>query len=148
MNCARCVPLSDCSHSSDPASSKYGQHYTQEQVDALFAPDDQAIASVKDWLVKSGIAANSINLSRNKAWVRFESTVSGLESLLQVNLTASKHVKRDVSPDIKLPEHISSVVEFVLPSLNTSNDATASPQARNPGRPSSKPFRGFFDPSE
>ncbi|TQV95070.1 hypothetical protein V2A60_009856 [Cordyceps javanica] len=132
---------------SDPASSKYGQHYTQEQVDALFAPDDQAIASVKDWLVKSGIAANSINLSRNKAWVRFESTVSGLESLLQVNLTASKHAKRDVSPDIKLPEHISSVVEFVLPSLNSSNHAAASPQARNPGRPSSKPFRGFFDPN-
>ncbi|OAA63076.1 alkaline serine protease AorO [Cordyceps fumosorosea ARSEF 2679] len=132
---------------SDPASAKYGQHYSQAQVDALFAPDDQAIASVKDWLVKSGIAANSINLSRNKAWVKFESTVSTLESLLAVNLTAPKNAKRDVSSEVKLPQQISSVVEFVLPSLNASSHATTGRRTKNRGRPSTKPFRGYFDPN-
>ncbi|OAA41838.1 alkaline serine protease AorO [Beauveria brongniartii RCEF 3172] len=133
---------------SDPTSAKYGQHYTREQVDALFAPDDQAIDSVKDWLIKSGIAADSINLSRNKAWVRFESTVSVLESLLQVNLTAPKNAKRDTSAaEPKLPPQISSVVEFVLPSLNTSSHAASTgPKARGRGHPLSRPFRGFVDP--
>ncbi|KAJ4158190.1 uncharacterized protein LMH87_008726 [Akanthomyces muscarius] len=131
---------------SDPTSSKYGQHYSQAQVDALFAPDEQAINAVKDWLVKSGIAANSINLSRNKAWVRFESTVDKLESLLAVNLTASKNAKRDTNVEFKLPSQISSLVEFVLPSFNTSSHAAAGRQAKNPGRPSFKPFRGFVDP--
>ncbi|ATY65820.1 alkaline serine protease [Cordyceps militaris] len=131
---------------SDPTSAKYGQHYNQAQVDALFAPDDQAINSVKDWLVRSGIAARSINLSRNKAWVRFESTVTVLESLLQVNLTVPKNAKRDTIADPKLPAHISSVVEFVLPSLNTSIHDATEQQGKELGRPSSKPFHGFVDP--
>ncbi len=78
--------------------------------------------------------------------MRFESTVDKLESLLAVNLTASKNAKRDTNVEFKLPSQISSLVEFVLPSFNTSSHAAAGRQAKNPGRPSFKPFRGFVDP--
>lgn len=70
---------------SDPThtSGKYGQWYTREQIIDLFAPSAESITKVKDWLIRAGVAEESIVVPNTKGWVHFDSTVGQLESLVK-----------------------------------------------------------------
>ncbi|UNI15307.1 Tripeptidyl-peptidase I [Purpureocillium takamizusanense] len=107
---------------SDPThgSGKYGQWYTREQIMDLFAPSDDSVAAVKDWLVRSGVAKSSIVVPKTKGWVHFDSTVGQLESLTQADYHIYSHVStRDEdhigTEEYSLPKAVQEHVDFIVP---------------------------------
>lgn len=71
--------LIDVAH---PGSANYGKHWTADDVIEVFRPNDETLATVRKWLVDSGIRNKSITISRNKAWLAFDATAKQMESLL------------------------------------------------------------------
>lgn len=51
---------------SNPTSPNYGKHLTASEVIQLFAPRNESVEAVRDWLVSAGIPAGMISQSRNK----------------------------------------------------------------------------------
>jgi tripeptidyl-peptidase I len=68
--------------SSHPSSPNYGRHWTSEKVAQTFAPDEDTITHVKNWLVSAGISPKRIRQSINKGWLTFNATVNEAENLL------------------------------------------------------------------
>lgn len=108
----------------DPDSPKYGQHYTKQQVVDIFAPAQESIDAVTQWLVEAGIPERSITLSQNKGYLDFETTVGNLESLLKTSYhifedqkTSSQHLGAD---SYSLPVNVAPHVDFVWPAVASS----------------------------
>ncbi|KAL6864652.1 subtilisin-like protein [Trichoderma novae-zelandiae] len=110
--------LLDVSH---PDSANYGNHYTADQVVDLFAPSEESISAVKDWLVNSGVPASSITTSKSKGWLDFTTTSGQLGSLLQTSFNTYDHFEaRDVhvgTDGYSLPKEISQHVDFITPGV-------------------------------
>ena len=73
----------DWNSSSNPASSRYAQHYTVDEIHEIFAPQQNTIDAVGGWLQESGIAADRISQSVNKQWLQFDATASEVEALIK-----------------------------------------------------------------
>lgn len=65
---------------SDPFHERYGQHLSKEEVEALVAPHQESIETVKDWLASYGI--EHIEYSPAKDWVKIRVTVKEAEEML------------------------------------------------------------------
>ncbi|KYK60569.1 alkaline serine protease AorO [Drechmeria coniospora] len=106
---------------SDPESPKYGQHYTADEVVELFAPDEQSVQTVKDWLTSAGIPGGTIRVPKSKAWVHFDATVDQLEDVLGTRYHVYNHVEsrnEHVGVDsYRLPREVAEHVEFVTPGV-------------------------------
>ena len=76
---------------SDPHSPNYGNHHTAEQVADLFAPPNDVIQSVAQWLYEEKI--KNITLSGNKQWLLFDSKLLRLEQLLDTIYYEYEHPK-------------------------------------------------------
>ncbi|UNI14693.1 Tripeptidyl-peptidase I [Purpureocillium takamizusanense] len=112
---------------SDPThgSGKYGQWYSREQIIDLFAPSDESIVKVREWLILSGVAAETIVVPETKGWVHFDATVGQLESLVKADYHLYKHILvRDEGDDADhhlgtdeyhLPEDVAAHVDFIVP---------------------------------
>lgn len=107
---------------SDPDSPKYGQHYTQEQVAELFAPEQATIDAVRKWLVDSGIPEAGISSTTSKGWLDFETTVGTLESLFKTSYHMYENQKTEETffgaDKYHLPTEISDHVDFVIPAAS------------------------------
>ena len=64
---------------SHPGSPHYGQHWTSEQVRELFAPAEESLKAVQDWLATSGIE----RVSHREGWLSFQASHSIVERLLR-----------------------------------------------------------------
>ncbi|KAG9594897.1 subtilisin-like protein, partial [Aureobasidium melanogenum] len=107
---------------SHPESSKYGQHWTAQEVADHFAPSDETISSVMDWLIASGISSDSVKLSKGKNWINLEASADQAESLLNTKyhvyahgVTGQPHIGCD---EYSLPKHLKDHIDFVTPSLH------------------------------
>lgn len=80
--------LMDVAH---PESPFYGQHWSAKQVADHFAPSDETISTVHDWLSDAGFADERMRLSHSKGWVEVNATVSEVEELLQTEYTVYTH---------------------------------------------------------
>ncbi|TIA00780.1 subtilisin-like protein [Aureobasidium pullulans] len=107
---------------SHPESAKYGQHWTAQEVADHFAPSDETISSVMDWLIASGISSDSVKLSKGKNWINLEASVDQAESLLNTKYhiyehgaTGQPHIGCD---EYSLPKHLKDHIDFVTPSLH------------------------------
>jgi len=102
-------------------SSRYGKHYTAEEVIDLFAPSEDSVEVVKSWLIDSGIRAERISHSANKAWLQFDASLAEMESLLQTKYYHYEPVsggrKHIGCEDYKLPAAVSDHVDYVLPGV-------------------------------
>ena len=78
-------------HSSDPASPNYAKHWTPEQVVEAFAPSNETVEAVRDWLIKAGIHKARVTHSDNKAWLAFDATTEEAEGLLQTEYHSYQH---------------------------------------------------------
>lgn len=70
-------------NSSDPKSCSYGKHWTEGEVHAAFAPGDEAVRAVLQWLVDTGISHDRISHSHNKGWLAFDATTEEAENLFK-----------------------------------------------------------------
>lgn len=133
----------------DPTSSRYGQHWTHEQVIDAFKPryaacsfdtievdrvliknSPETVKAVHDWLHESGIHRDRHQLSKGLNWLQFEATVEEAEALFQTKYhqfehkaTSTKHIACD---DYSLPGHISKIVDFVCEIDSTHSSASCS----------------------
>lgn len=106
---------------SDPDSPNYGKHWTPEQVAEKFAPTQDSVDAVTQWLVEAGVPADSIKTPKSKGWVEFQSTVGKLENLLHTkyNVFESRDTaKQFLGTDAyNLPAAVANHVDFVSPGV-------------------------------
>lgn len=77
--------------SSHPASPNFGKHWTQEQVHEKFAPSEESVQTVREWLVASGIEDDAIVHSENKGWLAFDIPAWQAEDLFQTEYHEHVH---------------------------------------------------------
>lgn len=106
---------------SHPASAKYGQHWTSDEVIAAFSPPEETVETVASWLVRSGIARERITHSQNKAWLAFDATVEEAESLLHTEYfhdgIEEQRGSRVGCNEYHLPKHVQEHVDYVTPGV-------------------------------
>lgn len=66
---------------SHPTSNRYGQHWSQAEINEAFAPHEDSVATVKQWIA-SVLGDKPVTHSDNKAWLAFDATVSEIERLV------------------------------------------------------------------
>ncbi|KAI9925294.1 hypothetical protein ASPWEDRAFT_121564 [Aspergillus wentii DTO 134E9] len=106
---------------SDPSSSRYGKHYTAQEVHDLFAPSQDAVDSVRSWLEESGIAAHRISQSFNKQWLQFDADVDEAEKLLETEYyiysqedTGKSHI---ACREYHVPRSVQDHIDYVTPGI-------------------------------
>lgn len=107
---------------SDPSSSQYGQYLSADEVHSIFAPADDTVQAVKDWLVSSGISEKDVLSYTNKGWLAVDIPVKDAERLLRTT-----YYEHDTSDGLRigcdeyyLPAHVSRHVDFVKPGVKLS----------------------------
>lgn len=61
------------------------------QIAEVFAPSEDAVSAIKSWLSENGIHENQAQVSKGMNWVRFNATISEVESLLQTEYKIFNH---------------------------------------------------------
>ena len=80
---------------SHPESAKYAQHFTPMEVVDAFAPSEETISAVTNWLVDSGISRDRLRLSANKGWIHLNASTSEVENLLDTEYYIYVHHSGD-----------------------------------------------------
>ncbi|KAF8841683.1 hypothetical protein BDN67DRAFT_900913 [Paxillus ammoniavirescens] len=129
---------------SHPDSPDYGNHWTAGEIARKFAPSDETIATVRNWLISSGISDERIAVGRTKGWIQVDATVDEAERLMgteynvYTHLTGKEHIACEA---YHLPEDVQPHVDFVIPSvhfdakLNRRSGSESSQPARDIGQP-------------
>jgi tripeptidyl-peptidase-1 len=78
-------------HRSDPTSDKYGKHWTAEEVHNAFAPEEETIANIREWLTDFGIHDSRTMHYENKGWIAVDVTVEEAEALLLTEFHEHEH---------------------------------------------------------
>ena len=79
---------------SDPASPRYGQHLSKEQVQDLVAPSSHGLNAVNDWLSSMGFNVHELVRSPSSDWVKVKTTVKQAEEMfntVQLIITTNYH---------------------------------------------------------
>ena len=77
-------------------SPNYGRHYTAEQVVELFAPSQETVQTVNEWLAKAGFFAR-VSQSANKGWLQFDASTREAEELLKTKFYYFEHAESNDS---------------------------------------------------
>ncbi|KAN0106727.1 putative Tripeptidyl-peptidase sed1 [Hyaloscypha variabilis] len=113
--------LMDVSH---PSSPNFGKHWTQEQVHDMFAPSEEAVQSVRAWLVAAGIEDDAIVHSDNKGWLAFDIPAWQAEDLFQTeyheHIHSTSQQIRVGCDEYSLPSHVREHVDYILPGVKHS----------------------------
>lgn len=80
---------------SHPESPTFGKHYSPSEVVDLFAPSEETISAVTNWLVDAGFPLDRLRLSANKGWISMDATVSEVEDLLNAEYHVYTHPSGD-----------------------------------------------------
>ncbi|KAH7917848.1 subtilisin-like protein [Leucogyrophana mollusca] len=110
--------LHDVSH---PDSPNYGKHWTPEEVAVRFAPSNESISTVHEWLLQSGVDPSRVKLSPGRGWLHVNSTVAEAEELLRTKYyvydhnTGARHVACE---SYHLPAHVTPHIDFVTPTIH------------------------------
>ncbi|OKL58204.1 hypothetical protein UA08_06451 [Talaromyces atroroseus] len=106
---------------SDPASERYGKHFSMEEVHDLFAPAEENVNSIRHWLHEAGIDKSRIVHSDNKGWLAFDATTEEAERLFQTTYYEHEHAQSDRvrvgCDEYHLPEHIAPHVDYITPGI-------------------------------
>jgi subtilase family serine protease len=135
---------------SDPSSSSYGQYLTPQQFRAQFAPSQQAVQDVQQWLTSQGF--DLIYTPLNNHYVAAEATVAQAAAAFGVTFntyTVQGLALRAPSSDPTIPSKLAGVVSGVigldqtnqLVKLNIAHDPDATP---SPGFLSPPPCSAYW----
>lgn len=114
---------------SDPESSKYGQHWKQEDVIAAFEPTALTVRTVTEWLESYGI---DFTHSDNKQWFAFDLAASRAEDLFQTEYFEHPISSQKTGEllgvvascdEYSLPANVAKYVDYVVPGVK-SGDVT------------------------
>ncbi|KAK2025215.1 Pro-kumamolisin [Colletotrichum zoysiae] len=110
--------MNDVAH---PDSPNYGKHWTHEDIINTFAPSQEAIALVMEWLESEGIRRSRIKLSKGRNWVEFNGTVGEVERLLKTEYHTYKHERghTHIACDkYHVPEHLVEHIDMITPTVH------------------------------
>lgn len=107
---------------SDPDSPNFGKHWSAKKIAETFAPSEDSVSAVLDWLSDHGISGSRVKQSQGLNWIHVDVTASEAENLLDTQyyqfkhaLTGQAHVACE---EYSLPEHIQEHVDFVTPTVH------------------------------
>ncbi|CAF0856154.1 unnamed protein product [Adineta steineri] len=106
---------------SDPTSPNYGRHLTPAQVADMFAPKQETIDCVLQWLENFGIKRNQIKLSASKGWLQFDITVRDAQRLMKTKYYRYKHKSGKyhiATEEYSVPSTIQKCIDFITPTLH------------------------------
>lgn len=69
----------------------FGKHWTAEEVHDAFAPEEETVANIMNWLTDFGIHSGRIVHAENKGWIAVDVTVEEAESLLLTEFYEHEH---------------------------------------------------------
>ncbi|KAF4573648.1 hypothetical protein EYR36_008166 [Pleurotus pulmonarius] len=120
---------------SDPTSPTYGRHWSPERVVEAFSPSSHSVASVKRWLIDSGIEESRIRMRTNKAWLDVQNaTVREVEKLLRTEYQVLKRENGEETigcHSYQLPVDVGEHVDFIIPTVQHSLTVSAAPPERH-----------------
>ncbi|KAL2209978.1 subtilisin-like protein [Sarocladium strictum] len=96
---------------SDPNSSKFGKHWTAEEVLHAFKPSHETVQAVHSWLNESGIHPDRHQLSTGLGWLQFDASVDEAERLFQTTYHVFEHRKSSTA-HIAFPGNSLGIVEY------------------------------------
>lgn len=107
---------------SDPTSSKYGQHWSPEEVFEAFAPSEETVQAVVDWVTSTlDIEVERLNLGPSKGWLSFQPTVGEAEKLLGTEYWLYEHESQESMAagvdHYSVPEDLAEHIDFVFPAV-------------------------------
>ena len=106
---------------SHPESEKFGQHWSAQRIAETFAPSQESVDSVTEWLKSAGISPERISRSQSLGWLTFDATISEAENLLKTEYHIYKHAsgKPHVAcSKYHIPEHLGRHVDFITPTVH------------------------------
>jgi tripeptidyl-peptidase-1 len=111
--------LMDVSH---PTSKNYGKHWTPQQVAETFAPAQESVDLVMEWLELEGIHPTRTRLANGRHWIAFNATVKEVERLLKTQYHVYTHAQHG-TPHLacdhyNLPEHLTDHVDMITPTVH------------------------------
>ena len=122
--------LMDVSH---PDSPNFGKHWTAQQVAETFAPAQESVEAVTEWLHSSGISADRLSRSQSLGWLVFNATVLEAESLLKTKYYLHHHAtgKPHVGCDsYHIPEHLKPHIDIITPTVHFDTKVAQANQKR------------------
>ncbi|KAJ3718019.1 peptidase S8/S53 domain-containing protein [Lentinula guzmanii] len=104
---------------SDPSHTRYGQHLSKEEVEALVAPHPESLELVTDWLVSHGIGKEDMTRSPAQDWITVTVPVGVAEKMLDTTYYVWKHTASGESivrtTSYSLPIHLHEHVDVIQP---------------------------------
>src|SRR5260370_20392566 len=100
---------------SDPASSSYGQFLTPQQFRQQFAPSQQAVLSLQQWLTSNGV--DVVHTPQNNLYVSAEGTVAQASAAFGVQFgiySVQGLSLRAPTSDPSVPSNLTAVVSAVI----------------------------------
>ncbi|KAK3940564.1 putative subtilisin-like protein [Diplogelasinospora grovesii] len=111
--------MMDVSH---PSSPNYGKHWTPAQIMDTFAPKQESVDLVMEWLELEGIHASRTRLATGKHWISFNATVREIERLLKTEYHLYRHDMHGHShvacDRYHVPEHLAQHIDMVTPTVH------------------------------
>jgi tripeptidyl-peptidase-1 len=105
-----------------PESPDYGKHWSRKKIIEMFAPKQESIDLVMEWLEVEGVHPSRVNLSNGKNWLSFNATVGEVEQLLKTQYHIYTHDKfghtHFACEKYHLPEHLVDHVDIVTPTIH------------------------------
>lgn len=106
---------------SNPESSKYGQYWSADEVHDIFAPSNEAVDEVREWLHSVGIHPSRVVHSDNKGWIAFDAYADEAEKLFMTEFYEHKHI---ASQSMKIgcdkyhiPDHLQGHIDYITPGV-------------------------------
>ena len=115
---------------SHPESPKYAQHFTPMEVVDTFAPSEETISAVTNWLVDSGFSRDRLRLSANKGWIHLNASTSEVENLLNTEYHVYAHPSGDTQIGEECPYVLKQIILFMAFRVPKLFSAKRSPTAR------------------
>ncbi|KAI6361932.1 hypothetical protein MCOR25_006355 [Pyricularia grisea] len=107
---------------SHPSSPDYGKHWTADEVVEAFAPKQESVDAVMDWLAAEGIERHRVSLSLARTWVMFNATAAEAEALLKTRYHVYRHSihgHAHVACDgYHVPRHVVEHVDLITPTVH------------------------------
>ena len=116
---------------SHPESPNYAQHFTPMEVVDAFAPSEETISAVINWLVDSGFTRDRLRLSPNRGWIHVNASTSEVEKLLNTEYHVYTHSSGDTQIGEKCPHfYLKQMILFMIFRERQLFSAKLSPTAR------------------
>ncbi len=105
---------------SDPRSSNYGKHLSNDEVHALVAPQKKHVEAVLTYLASHGI--EGVSLTPNSDIIQADVTVAQAEKILNSKYHVMRHKASGVevtrTKAYHLPHNVANAVDFVCPTVH------------------------------